>query len=82
MPVEAELPGTFRPGELRALVADTTRAAAIGFAAETPLAEGVDRYLAWIRAQGSVREYFAAAERRLRQRNVVRQSLAPPGPAA
>ena len=82
VPVAAELPGTFRPGELRALVADTTGAAAIGFAAETPLAEGVDRYLAWVRTQGSVREYFAAAERRLRQRNVVRQSLAPPGPAA
>ena len=29
---------------------------------------GIERYLAWIRSQGDVREYFTAAERLLRAR--------------
>lgn len=66
--------GEFRPGEMRALISDISRIGELGFAPQVNLAEGIDRYLRWIRQQGSVREYFAAAERRLRARQVVKRS--------
>ena len=47
---------------------------ALGFAPRTSLGEGIDRYLDWVRAQGSIGEYFAAAERMLRRRRVVKQA--------
>ncbi len=68
------LPGEFRPGEMRALISDTTRIAALGFAPRTTLADGIDRYLRWVHEQGSIGEYFGAAERVLRRRRVVRRA--------
>lgn len=74
--IEPDIPGTFRPGEMRALISDTTRISELGFAPRTELAEGVERYLDWIRNQGTIKDYFSAAERTLRQRNVVKQAAA------
>lgn len=64
----------FRPGEMRALISDISRIGELGFAPTVALSDGIDRYLAWIREQGSVRDYFAAAERRLKARQVVMRS--------
>src|SRR5688500_12166834 len=58
--LEPELPGTFRPGEMRALISDTSAISALGFAPEVELADGIDRYLAWVESQGEIKEYFAA----------------------
>ena len=66
--------GEFRPGEMRALISDIARIGELGFAPAVDLATGIDRYLAWIAEQGSVRDYFAAAERRLKARQVVKRS--------
>jgi dTDP-L-rhamnose 4-epimerase len=74
--VQPEIPGTFRPGEMRALISDTTRIAALGFAPETDLEAGIDAYLAWVRQQGEIREYFGAAERALRRRRIVKERAA------
>jgi dTDP-L-rhamnose 4-epimerase len=74
-PIAPLLPGEFRPGEMRALITDASRIGALGFAPRTSLGEGIDRYLDWVRAQGSIGEYFAAAERKLRRRRVVKQAL-------
>jgi dTDP-L-rhamnose 4-epimerase len=73
-PIEPLLPGEFRPGEMRALISDASRIGALGFSPRTSLAEGIDCYLNWVRAQGSIGEYFAAAERMLRRRRVVKQA--------
>jgi len=62
-----ELPGAYRPGELRALTPDVTLAAAAGFQATVPLEAGLARYLAWIREQGRVGDQFTDSLRRLRQ---------------
>jgi dTDP-L-rhamnose 4-epimerase len=59
---------------MRALISDIARIGELGFAPTVDLSTGIDRYLAWIREQGSVRDYFAAAERRLKARQVVKQS--------
>ena len=72
--IAPEIPGEFRPGEMRALISDISRIAALGYAPGVSLEEGIDRYLAWIAGQGSVAEYFSAAERRLRARQIVKRS--------
>ena len=73
IPIEPVARGEFRPGEMRHLTSDITRAQAIGYAPTVSLAEGIERYLAWIREQGAVRDYFAAAEAVLRSKRVVQQ---------
>lgn len=71
--IEPNLPGTFRPGEIRHLISDITRINSIGFAPEVDLAQGIDRYLSWIRTQGDVQEYFSAAERGLHLKGMVQK---------
>jgi dTDP-L-rhamnose 4-epimerase len=63
--------GEFRPGEIRHLTADISRARAAGYVPKTDLAAGMARYLGWIRAQADVRDYFAAAEPILRAKGIV-----------
>ncbi|CAN5638500.1 SDR family NAD(P)-dependent oxidoreductase [soil metagenome] len=72
--IEPDIPGEYRPGEMRALISDTTKINELGFEARTGLEEGIDRYLAWIREQGDVGEYFTEAARRLRERQIVKQA--------
>lgn len=74
--IEPNIPGEYRPGEMRALISDTSRIGKLGFKARASLDEGIDRYLAWIGEQGDVGEYFTEAERRLRERKVVMQARA------
>lgn len=72
-PIAPEIPGEFRPGEMRALISDASRIGSLGFEPRVGLSEGIDRYLDWVRAQGSIGEYFAQAARALRRRRVVKQ---------
>ena len=74
--IEPHLPGEFRPGEMRALISDIGRIQELGFAPRVDLPAGIDRYLAWIGEQGDIGEYFSAAERRLRARQVVKKARA------
>ena len=78
-PLEPEFPGEFRPGEMRALISDNRRIAELGWAPRTELDEGIGRYLDWVREQGEIAEYFGAAERILRRRQVVRRAEAAKG---
>jgi dTDP-L-rhamnose 4-epimerase len=68
--------GEYRPGEIRHLTADITRARAAGYAPRTDLASGIVRYLDWIRAQVDVRDYFAAAESILHTKGIVHRVAA------
>lgn len=72
--IEPEIPGEFRPGEMRALISDASRIGRLGFAPRVALDEGIDRYLDWVRAQGPIAEYFGRAERMLRRRRVVKRA--------
>jgi dTDP-L-rhamnose 4-epimerase len=74
IPVEPVARGEFRPGEIRHLTSDVSRAARIGYAPTVDIAEGIARYVDWIRQQGDVRDYFAQAEEVLRARGIVRGS--------
>ncbi|CAN5812249.1 SDR family NAD(P)-dependent oxidoreductase [soil metagenome] len=72
--IEPEYPGTFRPGEMRALISDIKKIGAIGFVPQVDLETGISKYLEWIAAQGSIREYFGAAEQVLKKQRIIRQS--------
>jgi dTDP-L-rhamnose 4-epimerase len=69
----------FRPGEMRHLTSDISRARSAGYEPTVDLPTGIERYLEWIRTQDDVRDYFAAAERVLREKQVVHQVAKPPG---
>jgi len=71
-PICPEIPGEYRPGEMRALISDINRIGALGFEPRYSLDEGIDRYLGWVESQGSVHDYFAAASDLLRRRQIVR----------
>jgi dTDP-L-rhamnose 4-epimerase len=79
IPIEPVTRGEFRPGEMRHLTSDISRARSAGYEPTVDLATGIERYLEWIRTQDDVRDYFAAAERVLREKQVVYQVAKPPG---
>jgi dTDP-L-rhamnose 4-epimerase len=74
--IAPEAKGEFRPGEMRHLTSDTTRIAAAGYKPQIDLAQGIGRYLDWIRAQTDVRDYFSEAENVLRAKGIVHQVAA------
>ena len=65
--------GEFRPGEMRHLTSDISRAASAGYAPEVELHSGIERYIDWIKNQGNVRDYFAEAEKVLRAKSIVHE---------
>ena len=69
--IPPETKGEFRPGEMRHLTSDTTKIAAAGYQPQVGLAEGIGRYLDWIRSQADVRDYFSEAENVLRAKGIV-----------
>lgn len=69
--IEPVARGEFRPGEIRALTSDITRIRSIGFEPQVAIEEGIARYVAWIRTQGQVEDYFARAETGLREKGIV-----------
>ena len=63
--------GEFRPGEIRSLISDISRIRTIGYEPQTTIEQGIARYVAWIRTQGSVEDYFSKAEAGLRAKGIV-----------
>jgi dTDP-L-rhamnose 4-epimerase len=73
VPIEPIARGEFRPGEMRHLTSDISRAREAGYAPEVQLQSGIERYIGWIRDQGDVRDYFADAEKLLRAKSIVHE---------
>ena len=69
--IAPEVNGEFRPGEMRHLTSDTARIRAAGYQPQVDLADGISRYLDWIRSQGDVRDYFSEAASILRDKGIV-----------
>jgi dTDP-L-rhamnose 4-epimerase len=63
--------GEFRPGEIRSLISDISRARTIDYEPQVTLEDGIGRYLDWIATQGEVADYFGAAEAGLRSKGIV-----------
>ncbi|HEY4009959.1 MAG TPA: NAD-dependent epimerase/dehydratase family protein [Acidobacteriaceae bacterium] len=79
VPIEPLARGEFRPGEIRSLISDITRAQAIGYSPFVTIEQGIARYIDWVwdqtRTQGEIRDYFAEIEANLRAKGIV-QSVA------
>ena len=69
--IAPEINGEFRPGEMRHLISGTDTIRAAGYSPQVGLAEGIDRYLDWIRSQSDVRDYFSEASETLRNKGIV-----------
>jgi dTDP-L-rhamnose 4-epimerase len=69
--IAPEVNGEFRPGEMRHLTSDTTRARAAGYKPQVDLADGISRYIDWIRKQSDIRDYFSEAAEILRNEGIV-----------
>jgi len=69
--IAPEINGEFRPGEMRHLTSDTARIRAIGYKPQVDLAEGIQRYIDWIRTQSDIRDYFSEAAEILRNKGIV-----------
>ena len=69
--IAPEINAEFRPGEMRHLISGTDTIRAAGYAPQVDLAEGIDRYLDWIRSQSDVRDYFSEASEMLRNKGIV-----------
>ncbi len=70
-PIPPEVPGEFRPGDIRHLLLDTSRLAGLGFRSGTGLEEGIQRYLDWFGSLAEVPEYYSTEEGRLRAKGMV-----------
>ena len=69
--IEPEARGEFRPGEMRHLTSDTTKARAAGYKPQIALEDGIRRYIDWIRSQSDIRDYFSEAEQILKSKGIV-----------
>jgi dTDP-L-rhamnose 4-epimerase len=65
--------GEFRPGEIRSLISDISRIRTIGYEPQVSIEEGIGRYIAWIKTQGAVEDYFAQAEAELKAKGIVQK---------
>jgi len=80
MRIEPLVRGEFRPGEMRHLTSDISRARSIGYEPRVDLADGIERYLRWIQDQGDIHDYFAEAEELLREKRIVHSAAATNSP--
>jgi dTDP-L-rhamnose 4-epimerase len=71
--IKPEARGEFRPGEMRHLTSDTARIRTAGYHPAVELADGIQRYVDWIRTQSDIRDYFSEAEEILRRKGIVHQ---------
>lgn len=69
--IRPEIPGAFRPGEMRALIPEIGVALTGGFKPKVGLEEGLARYIHWLRTQGPIAERFGESLERLRRDRVV-----------
>lgn len=70
--VKPTMASAYRLGDIRHFRCDTSKLRNLGFVAKTPLLETLQRYVAWIREQGEVREYFSETEAEMRRLGVIR----------
>lgn len=69
--IKPEARGEFRPGEMRHLTSDIQRMQSAGYKPSVDLADGIQRYIEWIRTQADIRDYFSEAEEILRSKGIV-----------
>jgi dTDP-L-rhamnose 4-epimerase len=69
-----EVPGRFRPGDVRHMTADGSRLERLGFRPERSVREGLQKYVDWLQEQGPLPDSFATAEGELFDAGVIRSA--------
>lgn len=69
--VNPVLKGEFRPGEVRHLFLDNSKLRGLGWKPQVTLAYGIEKYVEWIKTQGSVKEYWGKAYKIMQKNRVV-----------
>ena len=59
---------------MRHLISDTTLAGSAGYKPSVDLNEGIGRYIAWIRSQSDIRDYFGEANDILKNKGIVHRA--------
>ena len=61
----------FRWGDVRHIILNSGKLAALGFRAETRLNKGLEQFAEWMASQGKVEEYFSAAYDQLKRHRLI-----------
>jgi|SRR3989338_8231983 len=69
--IEPQIPGEFRPGDVRDLYSDNKKLEAAGFTPKVTLKEGIKKYVEWIETRGNLKDYFDNARQLLKERGIV-----------
>lgn len=72
--IESLIPGEFRMGDVRHIVSDVSKLKRLGWRPTKSFDEIIGDYIAWIKIQGNVRDYFVGAERAMKAAGAVRES--------
>ncbi len=72
--IKPHLTGEFRPGEVRHLFLDSTKLRSLGWEPQVKLIDGIKNYVAWIRQQGNIKEYFERAYEIMKQRGFFKKN--------
>ena len=64
--------GEFRFGDTRHIVSDISRFGGLGWQPKTPLEQVIREYIEWVQQQAEVSDYYAEAERVMKQQGVLR----------
>ena len=70
--IEPSIPGECRLGDVRHIVSDVSKLQSLGWQPTKSLDDILNDYIAWIESQGNVKDYFAEAERVMKEAGVVR----------
>lgn len=72
--IEPDISGRFRFGDTRHIISDISKIKKLGWEPTCSIDEIIDEYISWVEMQGDVIDYYAEAEQRMKQLNVVRLS--------
>ncbi len=67
-------PGEFRFGDTRHILSDISALRTLGWEPRVPLEKIVEEYIAWVKEQPDVRDYYAAAEREMKALGTIREA--------
>ncbi len=69
---EPEIRGEFRFGDSRHIISDISKSRKLGWQPQIPVEQAVQEYLDWAQTQPEVADYYAEAERVMKQEGVIR----------
>jgi nucleoside-diphosphate-sugar epimerase len=70
--VTPEIPGEFRFGDVRRIISDVSKIKKLGWQSRTSIEQAATEYIDWARKQPEVSDYYAEAEKVMKQEGVLK----------